>query len=75
MFKKGDFNGNEVSMRIGRVATVTALKAGITKENALRGLNIKFILARSEYVTIKITSPQKTLRNCMVEEKSASCLN
>ena len=42
MFKKGDISGNEVSMCIGRVATVTALKAGIAKEDALRGLSIKF---------------------------------
>ena len=48
MFKQGDIRGNKVSMCIGRVATVTALKAGITKE--LRGISKKFILARSEYV-------------------------
>ena len=38
MFKKGDIRGNEVSMCIGRVATVTALKAGIGKEDALKAL-------------------------------------
>ena len=50
MFKKGDISRNEVSMCIGRVATVTALKAGIAKEDAFRSLSRKFILARSEYV-------------------------
>ena len=41
---------NEVSMCIGRIATVPALKAGITKEDALRCLSRKFILARSKDV-------------------------
>ena len=50
MFKKGEISGNKVSMWIGRVATVTALKAGIAKEDALRSLSRKFILVRSEYV-------------------------
>ena len=35
---------------IKRVASITALKAGITKEDALHDLSEKFILARSEYV-------------------------
>ena len=50
MFKEGDIRGNEVSMRTRRIATVTALKEGITKEDALRSLSKKFILARSKYV-------------------------
>ena len=50
MFKKGNISRNEVLMCLGRVATVTALKAGITKEDALHSLSRKFILARSEYV-------------------------
>ena len=37
-------------MCIGRVATVTALKPGIAKEDALRGLSRKLILARCEYM-------------------------
>ena len=41
MFKKGDISENEVSMCIRRIAMVPALKAGITKEDALRGLNRK----------------------------------
>ena len=49
MFKKCDINEKEVSMCIKRVATVTTLKAGIAKEDALHGLSRKFILARSEY--------------------------
>ena len=49
MFKKGNTIGNEVSMCIERIATVTTLKTGITKEYALRGLSRKFILARSKY--------------------------
>ena len=48
MLKKSDIRGNEVSMCIK--ATVTALKAGIAKEDALCGLSRKFILAKSEYV-------------------------
>ena len=50
MFKKYDISGNKVLMCIERVAMITALKAGITKEDALRGLSRKFILAKSEYV-------------------------
>ena len=61
MFKKGDISENEVSMCIGRVATVTALKAGIAKEDALRGLSKKFILARSEYVD-KISAAENMQR-------------
>ena len=53
MLKKGDINGNKVSMCIRRVATVTALKVGRAKENALRVLSRKFILAKSEYVDKK----------------------
>ena len=53
MFKKCDISGNEVSMCIGRVATVTALKVGIAKEDALHGLSIKFILARNNNVDKK----------------------
>ena len=116
MLKKCDINRNEVSMCIERVAMVTALKEGITKEDALCSLNRNFILAKSEYVdetsasenTLRETKkrlmrkenrirnlitqykrghaidqivggqdkiPPKTLRNCMVNEKSASCLN
>ena len=61
MFKKYDINKNEVSMCIGRVATVTALKAGITNEDALRGLSKKFILARSEHVD-KTSATENTWR-------------
>ena len=46
----GRISGNEVSMCIGRIATVVVLKVGITKEDALRGLSRKFILAKSKYV-------------------------
>ena len=61
MFKKCDISGNEVSMCIGRVATVTVLKAGITKEDALYGLSRKFILVRSEYVD-KTSAAENTKR-------------
>ena len=61
MFKKGDINGNEVLMCIGKVATVIALKARIAKENALCSLSIKFILARNEYVD-KISATKNTQR-------------
>ena len=50
MFKKDDINGNEVSMCLRKVATITVLKAGIAKEDAPRGLSRKFILAKSEFV-------------------------
>ena len=50
MFKKGDISGNEVSMCIGRITSVLELKAGITKEDALRSLSRKFISARIKYV-------------------------
>ena len=61
MFKKGDISGNEVSMCIKKVATITALKVGIAKEDALRGLSRKFILARSEYVD-KTSATENTWR-------------
>ena len=61
MFKKGDISGNKVSMCIGIVVTVIALKAGIAKEDALRGLNRNFILARSEYVD-KTSASENTRR-------------
>ena len=61
MLKKGDISRNEVSMCSRRIATVTALKAGITEEDALRGLNRKFILARSKYVD-KTSASENTRR-------------
>ena len=61
MFKKGDINGNEVSMCIRRVASITSLKAGITKEDALCGLSKKLILARSKYVD-KTSAPKNMWR-------------
>ena len=61
MFKKGDISRNEVSMCIRRIAKVPTLKAGITKENALRGLSRKFILAKSKYVD-KTSASENTQR-------------
>ena len=61
MFKKGDINENEVSICIGRITMVTALKAGITNEVALRGLSRKFILARGKYVD-KTSASENTRR-------------
>ena len=61
MFKKYDSRGNEVSMCIKRVASITSLKAGITKEDALRGLSGKFILAKSENVD-KTSAPKNPQR-------------
>ena len=58
MLKKGDINENEVSMCIRRVASITTLKVGITKEDALCGLSD---LARSEYVD-KTSAPENTWR-------------
>ena len=54
-------------MCIRRVASITALKAGITKEDALRGLSGKFILARSEDVD-KTSEPENTQRE--IEKRS-----
>ena len=42
MLKKGDINGNEVSLCIGRVAMLTLSKTGIAKEDAICGLSKKF---------------------------------
>ena len=61
MFKNGDISRNEVSMCIKRVASITSLKAGITKEDALRGLSGKFILTRSKYVD-KTNAPENMWR-------------
>ena len=60
MLKKGDISGNEVSMCIGKIAMVTALKARITKEDALRGLSRKFILTKSK--NVDKTSASKNTR-------------
>ena len=62
MFKKGDISENEGSMCIRRVVSITPLKVGITKEDALCGLSEKFILARSEYVD-KTSAPENTRRD------------
>ena len=48
-------------MCIKRVASITSLKARITKEDALRDLSEKFILDRSEYVD-KTSAPENTWR-------------
>ena len=61
MLKKCDINRNEVSMCIGRIAAVPALKAGITKEDALRCLSRKFILAKSKDVD-KTSASENTRR-------------
>ena len=61
MFKKGDISGNEILMCIKRVTSITSLKAQITKEDTIRDLSRKFILARSEYVD-KTSAPNNTLR-------------
>ena len=61
MLKKGDISGNEVSMCIGRVASITTLKVGMTKEDALYSLSGKFILARSEHVD-KTSASENTRR-------------
>ena len=61
MLKKGDISRNKVSMCIGRIAAVPALKAGITKEDALRCLSRKFILARSKDVD-KTSASENTRR-------------
>ena len=60
MFKKCDINKNEVSMCIGRIVVVPALKERITKKDALRYLNRKFILARSKDVD-KTSASENTL--------------
>ena len=59
MFKKCDISRNEVSMCIRRITTIPSLKAGITKENALRCLSKKFILARRKYVDKTSASENK----------------
>ena len=70
-------SGNEVSMCIGRVAKVTALKAGIAKEDALLGLSRKFILAKSEYVdkTIAVKDTRRETKKGLIrKEKRTSDL-
>ena len=82
MFKKCDINKNEVSMCIGRIATVPTLKVGITKEDALRCLSRKFILVRSKDVNKTRASENrrrekkqglirtdKRMRNLITQEK------
>ena len=59
MLKKCDISRNEVAMCIWRIATVLALKMGITKEDTLRCLRRKFILARSKYVDKTSASENK----------------
>ena len=54
-------------MCIKRVAMVTALKAGISKEDALRGLSRMFMLVESEYVDK--TSARETKKGLIRKEK------
>ena len=61
MLKKGDISRNEVSMCSRRIAMINALKAGITKEDVLRGLCKNLILAKSKYVD-KISAFENTRR-------------
>ena len=88
MLKKGDIYGNEVSMCIGRTATVTALKVGITKEDALHGLSKKFILVRSKYadktsaseITRRETKmglirKEKRMRNLITQDKRGHAID
>ena len=61
MLKKDDISENKVSMCFGRIATVSTLKARTIKDDALRGLSQKFILARSKYVD-KTSASENTWR-------------
>ena len=88
MFKKGDIDGNEVSICIRRIAMVTVLKAGITKEDAPRGLSRRFILARSKYVDKTSASEnmwretkkglirkEKRMRNLITQDRRGHAIN
>ena len=48
VLKKCDFDIDKVSMCIKRVATITLLKLGITKEDTLRGFGSQLVLSRSK---------------------------
>ena len=48
ILNKCDIDKDKVSMCIRRVATITSLKSGITKEDTLRGFGLELVLSKSE---------------------------
>ena len=48
IFKEGDISRDKVAISIGRITTITPLKARITQEDTLRGFGREFVLPRSE---------------------------
>ena len=58
-------------MCIRRVTSITSLKAVMTKEDALRGLSRKFIMARSEYVdkTIALENTRKETEKRLIAKE------
>ena len=48
IFKEGDINIDKVAISIGRITTITPLKARITQEDTPRGFGREFVLPRSE---------------------------
>ena len=88
MLKKCDISRNEVSMCIERIATIPALKAGITKEDALHCLSKKFILTKSKDVDKTSTSEntwretkqglirkEKRMRNLITQDRRGHAIN
>ena len=48
IFKEGDINRDKEAISIGRITTITPLKARITQEDTFHGFSREFVLLRSE---------------------------
>ena len=48
IFKEGDISRDKVAISIGRITTITLLKARITQEDTLHGFGREFVLPGSE---------------------------
>ena len=64
ILKKGDINRDKVAISIGRITTITPLKARITQEDTLRGFGREFVLPRSKNI-----NKTNTTKDTMMEVK------
>ena len=57
ILKECDINRDKVAISVGRITTITPLKARITQEDTLHGFGREFVLPRSENMN-KQTQPK-----------------
>ena len=61
IFKEGDINRDKVAISIGRITTITPLKARITQEDTLCSFSREFVLPISENMN-KTNTTKETRR-------------